>query len=61
EPMILKGHEVCGMFIVVEFDRGKTIFRMQWLHNVKEDDDACVEKSKENEDVDPISEILSCK
>ncbi|KAH9329136.1 hypothetical protein KI387_001244, partial [Taxus chinensis] len=40
---------------------GKTIFGMQWLHDVKENDDAWVEKSKENEDVDPISKILSCK
>ncbi|KAH9287723.1 hypothetical protein KI387_031840, partial [Taxus chinensis] len=40
---------------------GKNVFGMQWLHDVKEDDDAWVEKSKENEDADPISENLSFK
>ncbi|KAH9326380.1 hypothetical protein KI387_006558 [Taxus chinensis] len=60
-PMILKGHEVCGVFIVVEIARSKTVFGMPWLHDVKQNDDAWVEKSKGNEDVDPISEILSCK
>ncbi|KAH9302598.1 hypothetical protein KI387_014181, partial [Taxus chinensis] len=61
QPMILKGHEVCGVFIMVEFARGKVVFGMQWFYDVKEEDDAWVEKSKENEDADPLSEILSCE